>query len=50
MLKDLIEYLDSERRKKDLVAPLFGGLHRHIIEDGRLLWLCPDHLKAYQTE
>jgi hypothetical protein len=27
-----------------------GGLNPHIVEDGRLLWLCPDHLKAYKRK
>jgi hypothetical protein len=49
VLKDLIEHLDSERREKDPAAPPLGGLHPHIVEDGRLLWLCPDHLSAYET-
>ncbi|HEY6345518.1 MAG TPA: hypothetical protein VIY49_28810 [Bryobacteraceae bacterium] len=50
VLKDLVEHLDSERREEDPAAPPFGGLHPHIVEDGRLLWLCPDHLRAYETK
>jgi internalin A len=49
VLRDLIEHLDSERRKNAPVAPCYGGLTPHIVEDGRLLWLCPDHLKAYEA-
>jgi internalin A len=49
VLKDLLEHLDSERRKEDHTAPPCGGLRPHIVEDGRLLWLCPDHRKAYET-
>jgi internalin A len=49
VLKDLVEHLDSERRKEDPIAPRCGGLHPHIVEDGRLLWLCPQHLSAYKT-
>jgi hypothetical protein len=33
VLKDLIENLDSERRKEAPVA-LLRGLHPHIVEDG----------------
>jgi hypothetical protein len=47
VLKDLVEHLDSQRREKDAAAPPFGGLRPHMVEDGRLLWLCPDHLSAY---
>ncbi len=49
VLKDLIERLDSERRKEDPIAPPFGGLHPRIVEDGRLLWLCAEHMKAYES-
>ena len=48
VLKDLIEHFDSERRKKDHVAPPFGGLAPRIVEDSRVLWLCPDHRKPYE--
>jgi Leucine-rich repeat (LRR) protein len=45
LLEELINHLDSKRsaieRKK-------GGLHPYIVEDGRLLWLCPDHFKKYK--
>jgi hypothetical protein len=50
VLKDLIQHLDSERREKQRVAPPLGGLHPRIVEDGRLLWLCPDHSSAYETK
>jgi Leucine-rich repeat (LRR) protein len=46
VLKELIDHLDSKRPPGNH----YGGLHRHIVEDGRLLWLCPDHLEAYQTK
>lgn len=45
VLEGLINHLDSRRPQ----GPHHGGLHAHIVEDGRLLWLCPDHLEAYQT-
>jgi Leucine-rich repeat (LRR) protein len=44
-LEQLLGYLDS-RRSPD--QPKNGGLHPYLIEDGRLLWLCPDHLKIYK--
>lgn len=46
LLERLINYLDSPR--KITGEPTNGGLHRHLIEDRRLLWLCPDHLKLYK--
>jgi hypothetical protein len=46
VLKDLIDHLDSKRP----LGPSYGGLHPHIVEDGRLLWLCPDHLEAYRPK
>jgi internalin A len=45
LLERLISYLDSKRPP---LEPNNGGLHRHIIDDGRLLWLCPEHKKLYQ--
>jgi len=45
VLERLIGYLDSQRTATE---PKNGGLHREIVEDGRLLWLCPDHVKQYQ--
>ena len=45
LLQQLIESLDKER--PDAKAKN-GGLHPYIIDDGRLLWLCPDHLKLYR--
>jgi len=45
LLERLIDHLDSQR---STLEPKNGGLHRHIIDDGRLLWLCPEHKKLYQ--
>ena len=45
LLQQLIDHLDSQR---PATKPKNGGLHRHIIEDGRVLWLCSDHKKLYQ--
>jgi GTPase SAR1 family protein len=45
LLELLIDHLDSQRPP---LEPKNGGLHRHIIDDGRLLWLCPAHKKLYQ--
>jgi len=45
LLERLVEHLDSQRPP---LEPRNGGLHRHIIDDGRLLWLCPEHKKLYQ--
>jgi hypothetical protein len=46
LLQQLIEDLDKKRPATDARN---GGLHPYIIDDGRLLWLCPDHLKSYKT-
>lgn len=45
LLEQLINHLDLQR---PATTPKNGGLHRHIIDDGRLLWLCPEHKKLYQ--
>lgn len=45
LLEQLIDYLDSKRTETE---PKRGGLHLYIVEDGRVLWLCPDHLKQYK--
>jgi len=45
LLEMLIGDLDAEQRR---TGPKNGGLHPYIIDDGRLLWLCPEHLKSYQ--
>ena len=45
LLEQLIDHLDSQRAA---ITPKNGGLHPYIIDDGRLLWLCPDHLKRYR--
>ncbi len=44
-LEQLIDHLDSERAATE---PKNGGLHPYLIDDGRLLWLCPEHLKVYK--
>jgi len=44
-LELLIGDLDAEQRPS---GPKNGGLHPYLIDDGRLLWLCPEHLKSYQ--
>lgn len=46
LMKELIEHLDQQRAD---TKPKNGGLHPWLIDDGRLLWLCPDHLKQYRT-
>lgn len=46
LLERLIEYLDSQRTTTE---PKNGGLFPYLIEGGRLLWLCPDHLKLYKV-
>jgi hypothetical protein len=45
LLEKLIGHLDSKRQQTD---PKYGGLHPYLIDDGRLLWLCAEHLKSYQ--
>jgi hypothetical protein len=45
VLQQLIDHLDSQRPAAE---PKNGGLHRYLIDDGRLLWLCPEHVKSYQ--
>jgi internalin A len=44
LLDELIDYLDSQRTPTGRK----GGLHPYLIEDGRLLWLCPAHLKEHR--
>ena len=46
LLERLIDHLDAERFP---VEPKNGGLHAYLVDDGRLLWLCPDHLKLYRV-
>lgn len=46
LLQALIADLDS---KRDITDTRNGGLHPYIVDDGRLLWLCPDHIKTYKT-
>jgi hypothetical protein len=45
LLNQLIDSLDSQRL---VTEPKKGGLRACLIEDGRLLWLCPDHWKVYR--
>jgi internalin A len=45
ILKKLIEHLDALRQPNE---PRNGDLHSYLIDDGRLLWLCPKHRKSYQ--
>jgi len=46
LLAGLIQHLDSKRQKQ----PKFGGLHPyHLKDDGRLLWLCPEHREYYEN-
>jgi hypothetical protein len=44
ILAKLIAYLDAQRSSSE---PGNGGLHPFIMDDGRLLWLCPEHIKLY---
>ncbi|HYM75470.1 MAG TPA: COR domain-containing protein [Candidatus Dormibacteraeota bacterium] len=46
LLEQLIDFLDSSERSG--TRPKNGGLHPYLIEDGRLLWLCADHLNQYR--
>jgi len=46
LLEGLIDHLDSKRSATEQKR---GGLHAYLIEDGRLLWLCPEHLKKYKN-
>ena len=46
LLDQLIDHLDQSQRKP--TDPKKGGLQPYLIEDGRLLWLCTDHLKQYK--
>jgi len=46
LLDQLIDHLDVLQRSP--TEPQKGGLQPCLIEDGRLLWLCPDHLKQYK--
>ena len=46
LLQQLIENLDKDRPATEARN---GGLYRYIIDDGRLLWLCPEHLNTYKT-
>jgi hypothetical protein len=45
LLERLIEHLDSQR---PVTKPANGGLYPYLVDDGRLLWLCPDHQKVYR--
>jgi hypothetical protein len=46
LLQQLIDALDSKRSN---VEARNGGLYPYLIDDGRLLWLCPDHLRLHKT-
>lgn len=46
LLQALIAELDS---KRDVMEAPYGGLHPYIIDDRRLLWLCPRHIMSYKT-
>ena len=46
LLKELIGHLDAQR---DATEPKNGGLHRCLIDDSRLLWLCPEHFRLYDN-
>jgi internalin A len=46
LLEQLIDHLDSLQRSA--IEPKRGGLRPYIVEDGRLLWLCAEHLKEYK--
>jgi len=46
LLEKLISHLDSQREETE---PRNGGLYACPIDDGRLLWLCPQHLKVYRA-
>ncbi|MGA2903781.1 MAG: leucine-rich repeat domain-containing protein [Candidatus Korobacteraceae bacterium] len=45
LLERLIASLDGRRGATEPTKPKYGGLHREIVEDGRVLWLCPDHAR-----
>jgi hypothetical protein len=45
LLQQLIEQLDS---KRSVTEQKNGGLHKQLIDDGRVLWLCPEHWKLYK--
>ena len=45
LLAGLIAHLDSKRSPTEARN---GGLIRRLIDDGRLLWLCPEHFRLYQ--
>ena len=46
VLEQLIEHLDSKRAA---VEAKNGGLHKFLMDDGRWLWLCPEHVRSYKT-
>jgi hypothetical protein len=45
LLQQLIAHLDS---KRTVTEQKNGGLHKQLIDDGRVLWLCPEHWKIYK--
>jgi hypothetical protein len=46
LLERLLGHLDA---KRPALEPKNGGLHPYLVDDGRLLWLCADHLKLYRA-
>ena len=46
VLCKLLEYLDAQR---SVVEAKNGGLHKFLMDDGRWLWLCPEHVRSYRT-
>jgi internalin A len=46
VLEGLVRYLDAQRA---VLEAKNGGLHKYLMDDGRWLWLCPDHIRSYQT-
>ena len=46
LLKSLIDELDKRRT---ITETQNGGLFHYIVDDGRHLWLCPDHIRTYKT-
>jgi internalin A len=45
LLEKLIAHLDS---KRGVAEKKNGGLHKQLIDDGRVLWLCPEHWDLYK--
>jgi hypothetical protein len=45
VLQELITALDAGRTPGKQI----GGLHKWLNDDGRVLWLCPQHYRALQS-